>query len=114
MPVRKRAVDATTKAYWTAYLGPYGKQLTDKVPRRIAGVLAEGLRRQASRDEGLKVVQGQIAPLAVAGTEGGGVVLDGVFRCATERRGRNEHRIIAFQALVDADGELKKISTRTA
>jgi len=39
VPQAKTAVDADAKSYWSDYFGPYGKDLTRDIPRRVLAYL---------------------------------------------------------------------------
>jgi hypothetical protein len=109
----KQAVDSTAVEYWTSYFGDYGKTFTKDVPRRVAQVIVQGLRR-AAKDNALRVVRAQVIPYGWAKTATGGLTFEGAFRGRVVRGGRENTVLRAFAAEFDPSGKVVDVQVLTA
>jgi hypothetical protein len=104
MRQNKTAVDATAKAYWTAYFpDSYGEELTGAIPRRVARHLVDKLRLSNPK-------HAQISPLGHAQTPTGNLLFEGIFTVVAVRRGREAKIARAFQAEISTDGRNLKVT----
>lgn len=107
----KIAVDQGTKDYWASYFGPYGKQWTADVPRRVAAAL---LTRTASASKTAtarspRCLKAQVAPLGWTKTATGGLLFEGVFRGRYASAAKQTTVIETFCAEFDSAGKLLKL-----
>lgn len=113
----KQAVDQAAVEYWSTYFGPYGKQWTRDIARRVARVIAQGIQRAASKGESgaaPRILKAQIAPVGWAETATGGLTFEGVFRGTVVRGGRPTRVLRAFVAEFDARGKLTELTQLAA
>lgn len=98
---RKKAVDSTARAYWSAYFGDYGDQLVkEKIPRRVAQRVVAELK-SAARVVGVRI--GHFGAGAFARTVKGGLLFEGVAQVRTADRKVQTH---VFAAEFDAKGAI--------
>jgi len=106
---RKEAVDATTKEYWKAYFGPYGKAFTEDVPRRVAHFIAKALVAPTANKTAktiTRILKASITPIGWAKSPTGSLIFEGVFKGVGIRDAKKTDVYQGFRAEFDPTGGL--------